>query len=261
MKLLQTLLEIYELSDKSFKGGSEEIENWLEGVHIKPLLQKSKPLPGNSDFTYLVLSDKKDKILGRRLAAVGYADAWIGIFDPKQMLCVGYISLQKASGHYVDPALKKMSKSAPHYQVESISVDEKYRSQRIALSLYGLVFTELKGILISGSSQTKGGMAMWKNISNVPGVKVFAMVYWPDLLNAKILKKEYEKLFLPAQDKNENEAHQIIDKALKSLPGAGRYVYDNDFIMFPTSVSGTRVESKYVNIYGLHSTLLVSKFN
>jgi GNAT superfamily N-acetyltransferase len=55
-------------------------------------------------------------------------------------------------------------------QVETITVDEDYRGQGIATSLYGIVLTIMKRPLLAGGSQTPGGRGMWVNLASIPGV-------------------------------------------------------------------------------------------
>ena len=57
-------------------------------------------------------------------------------------------------------------------QVDTITVDEDYRSQGVAKSLYGVVLSILKKPLIAGSSQTPGGRRNWVSLSQIPGVDV-----------------------------------------------------------------------------------------
>lgn len=56
--------------------------------------------------------------------------------------------------------------------VNTINVHEKYRGMGIAKALYGIVLSELKMPLMSGDSQTPGGMRNWVSLNKIPGVKV-----------------------------------------------------------------------------------------
>ena len=62
------------------------------------------------------------------------------------------------------------------YQVETITVDEQYRRQGLARSLYGIALTILKYTLMAGSIQTAGGRRMWQMLHSIPGVEMFGVV-------------------------------------------------------------------------------------
>ena len=58
------------------------------------------------------------------------------------------------------------------YQVSTVTVDEDYRGQGIAKSLYGVALSILKITLIAGSQQTPGGKRNWMSLAQIPGVEV-----------------------------------------------------------------------------------------
>ena len=57
-------------------------------------------------------------------------------------------------------------------QVDTITVDEDYRGQGVAKSLYGIVLSILRRPLLAGRSQTPGGRRNWASLASIPGVDV-----------------------------------------------------------------------------------------
>ena len=58
------------------------------------------------------------------------------------------------------------------YQVDTITVDEAYRNFGIGRSLNGIALSILKLTLMSGYSQTPGGVKNWFNLASIPGVEI-----------------------------------------------------------------------------------------
>jgi hypothetical protein len=57
-------------------------------------------------------------------------------------------------------------------QVDTITVDEDYRGQGVAKSMYGVVLSILQRPLLAGSSQTPGGRRNWLSLASIPGVEI-----------------------------------------------------------------------------------------
>lgn len=57
-------------------------------------------------------------------------------------------------------------------QVDTITVDEDYRGQGVAKSLYGVVLSILRRPLLAGRSQTPGGRRNWLSLASVSGVDI-----------------------------------------------------------------------------------------
>jgi GNAT superfamily N-acetyltransferase len=55
-------------------------------------------------------------------------------------------------------------------QVDTITVDEDYRGQGVAKSMYGVALSILRRPLLAGSSQTPGGRRNWVSLASTPGV-------------------------------------------------------------------------------------------
>jgi len=57
-------------------------------------------------------------------------------------------------------------------QVDTITVDEDYRGQGVAKSMYSVVLSILRRPLLAGRSQTPGGRRNWISLASVPGVEI-----------------------------------------------------------------------------------------
>jgi ribosomal protein S18 acetylase RimI-like enzyme len=57
-------------------------------------------------------------------------------------------------------------------QVSTITVDEDYRGQGVAKSMYGIALSILQRPLLAGSSQTPGGRRNWLSLASIPGVDI-----------------------------------------------------------------------------------------
>jgi GNAT superfamily N-acetyltransferase len=57
-------------------------------------------------------------------------------------------------------------------QVDTITVDEDYRGQGVAKSMYGVALSILQRPLLAGSSQTPGGRRNWLSLASIPGVEI-----------------------------------------------------------------------------------------
>ena len=73
---------------------------------------------------------------------------------------------------------KLVLEDVPHFplngalQVDTITVDENYRGQGVAKSLYGIALSILRRPLVAGRSQTPGGRRNWLSLASTPGVEV-----------------------------------------------------------------------------------------
>jgi GNAT superfamily N-acetyltransferase len=57
-------------------------------------------------------------------------------------------------------------------QVDTITVDEDYRGQGVAKSMYGVALSILRRPLLAGRSQTPGGRRNWLSLASIPGVEI-----------------------------------------------------------------------------------------
>jgi ribosomal protein S18 acetylase RimI-like enzyme len=122
-------------------------------------------------------------------------------------------------------------------QVDTITVDEDYRKQGIAKSLYGVALSILKRPLLAGSMQTTGGQRNWMSLAAIPGVEVKGYIEIPQ-----------------ARFKNPNSA-QDIDVIMGSLGGQyigkSRSVYYFAFDVLPGSGELTpAVKTSLNRLYG-----------
>ena len=152
----QGLTEIERAEPGIYTGGKEELPFTVDTKNMRRI----RPLPGGSKFGYYVEGNV------------------IYIVDPKKPreqrerpndIVVAKLHLERASG--------ELSQALPNlYQIETITVDEKYRRLGLARSLYGIALTILKYTLMAGSIQTAGGRRMWQMLYSIPGVEMFGVV-------------------------------------------------------------------------------------
>ena len=152
----QELTEIERAEPGIYTGGKEELPFTVDTKNMRGI----RPLPGGSKFGYYVEGNV------------------IYIVDPKKPreqrerpndIVVAKLHLERASG--------ELSQALPNlYQIETITVDEKYRRLGLARSLYGIALTILKYTLMAGSIQTAGGRRMWQMLYSIPGVEMFGVV-------------------------------------------------------------------------------------
>lgn len=167
---------IATMQAKDFRGGKKSLEI--------PRSFKNTPtqLPGGSGFVYTVTSP-------------GYS-AEISIWDPKNPDYINAATSRPVKGpkesqwaylqrveswnnSKITPGqlIGNLEISPIGYfpipgavQVDVITVDEDYRGQGIATSLYGIVLTIMKRPLVAGDSQTPGGRRNWVSLASIPGV-------------------------------------------------------------------------------------------
>jgi GNAT superfamily N-acetyltransferase len=145
-------------------------------------LNKIKPLPGGSRFAYYVSDNDRS---GGKV---------IYIVDPKKPLTqresnddiiIGLLNLTLVKTYDA----KEAAFIPRLWQVDTITVDEAYRGQGIARSLYGLALTTLRMTLLAGSSQTPDGRRMWKMLQSIPGVEMFGTTNETNPKKAKAILK------------------------------------------------------------------------
>ena len=151
----QLITEISRLDQYSFTGGKKTLSSDFK-LRV-PEIKKTdvKKLPGGSGFYYAVY---KSKYRGTNLIDIAIVD-----YDDGEQIIAGALSLKE---YYTDV------KALKGYRVDAITTNEDYRGKGLALSLYGIALSILKIQLISGSSQTPGGRAMWMKLNDIPGVEV-----------------------------------------------------------------------------------------
>lgn len=166
--------EIERVSSSDYVGGRQYLR-------VKDLPNKFLPLPGGSKFLY---SLEKDQWFTK-----------IKIWDPEykspepEPQPTRYESTSMFNARLAAWRKRKASGGAPRLigklelndakfpinralRVDTITVDERYRGQNIATSLYGIVLSILKRPLLAGDQQTPGGRSMWAKLNSIPGVKV-----------------------------------------------------------------------------------------
>ena len=163
MKIKELLSEIERINSNLYPGGKRYLkpgERYMgAGNFAKIPMPSLKKLPGGSDLFYSVSRDGSEVI--------------IRIWDKKNTThypegsIIGMLSLD-------EPYFKFPIKNT--YQVGVITVDEDYRGQSIAKSLYGIAMNILGMTLLAGDSQTPGGRRNWVSLYNIPGVEVMGYV-------------------------------------------------------------------------------------
>ena len=179
MRFKDFLVEVNKVSADGWKGDLDAIKSSLSDVAsiIDKLYRKAKPLPGGSDFKYVVHRDS--------------ADIDIIIFHDEAKHITPRLAREYTFG-----AEKQLAKSAPvvghlrltrsnhisgAHEVEVVSVIKKYRGQRLGLAMYGIALTVLKLTIASDTSQTKDGIRMWTAIHGIKGVEVRALADVQDI--------------------------------------------------------------------------------
>jgi GNAT superfamily N-acetyltransferase len=174
MRSEEFIKEIERIPATYFRGGKQR----LSGSGPARGKSKLKPLPGGSRFQYYVTVDH----------------GWptVMLFDPEMTVPEG----ENKANYYVRNPIGTLTLKpdsyfplTPAYTVDWITVDEDYRGQGIAKSLYGIVLAIMGATLVAGESQTPGGRRNWVSIYSVPGAVVRAYVmYHPNYMTEKIQK-------------------------------------------------------------------------
>lgn len=200
MKISELLNEIERLQTSDYEGGKSSLY-----LGIKP--NQVKPLPGNSGFVYTVSAGRwggQDVKLWDPNGAE-FVDAaprpkkepgesqnrfdnrmydWKRQQDRKRGVpgqLIAKLSVEPGSSFPMKGAV----------QVDTITVDEDYRGQGLAKSLYGIVLTLMKKPLLSGSAQTPGGRLNWLSLSKIPGVEMKGYVTLHDF---ELLDKQIDTI-------------------------------------------------------------------
>jgi GNAT superfamily N-acetyltransferase len=158
MKVSDLLTEIQRIPSGWFPGGKDSINKSTRQIDSAP--KTVKKLPGGSGYYYSVTRLSGD-------------EKSIRIWDPAKK------EDHQKFGTIIGELLIKKEPDFPlenTYEVDYITVDEDYRNQDIAKSLYGIVLTILKVNLLAGDTQTPGGRRMWVSLSKIPGVEVVGWV-------------------------------------------------------------------------------------
>lgn len=212
-------MRIYEIQRMPAVGFSD-LEDYLK----KSGTAQKKKLPGGSGYTYSVFGN-----------GVG-----VQIYDKNNPRGAD-IPIAKLLTRELGP--KFPIKGA--LEVRLIGVDENYRGQGLAKSLYGIVLSLLKRPLVAGDTQTPGGRKNWVSISQVPGVEVYGYVSVPDEYLED--KKNIDKLM-------GDLGAQYIGKAVPWAQSRTNLFY-NHFFAFPVEVNTQQselrslVKTKFSNVY------------
>ncbi len=169
--------EIKRLDTDSYTGGKDEVEY----LPVKKLI----PLPGGSRFKYQV--DRSGGSCAIDIVATNVDRPmppaprdWWSLDDKKKAAADVAAWKLNAKGSKVIGrlALSAVWKSPlPNsYMVDFITVDEDYRGQGLAKSLYGIAISILHFNLVSGDSQTPGGRKNWISLSKIPGCEVVGLL-------------------------------------------------------------------------------------
>ena len=157
MRAEEFVTEIERAEPGLYTGGNKELPFTVDTKNMRRI----RPLPGGSRFGYYIVDGTV-----------------IYIVDPERPqeqrerpndIIVAKLHLERADGG--------LAQAIPNlYQVETITVDERYRRQGLARSLYGIALTVLRYTLMAGSIQTAGGRRMWQMLNTIPGVEMFGVV-------------------------------------------------------------------------------------
>jgi hypothetical protein len=136
----------------------------------------------------------------------------IKIWNPEGTVLIGELDLAPVYGFPLKGAL----------QVQSITVDEDYRGQNIAKSLYGIVLSIMRRPLVAGDQQTPGGRAMWVSLSQIPGVAVQGYIAIDDTSFAA----DPEDFQTYMDDPNRYNPSGQVDKTIDTIMGrlGGQYI-------------------------------------
>lgn len=175
--------EIETLDKSDFNPGAGNFIIW--SGDIEKYKSRMRPLPGSSNYTY-VIEKEADNII------ITILDPEVFNQDIKKPYFIGEITVY-SSEH----------RPAGTLQVRGIKVHPKYRGRGIAKALYGLVLlpkpTGLGKTLLSDYAQTPGGIQNWSSLSKIPGVEVTGLIQLPkqnsrDLARMPNLEKSYEEI-------------------------------------------------------------------
>jgi hypothetical protein len=168
------ITEIQRLGHHDYTGGKDDL--W----HYSAANKKLFKLPGGSEYLYYF--DYKPTSIYFTVGIVdpkGKSDPPnLGRFSTYQEYRRA-VQKYKTEGGIGKKVIAKLSvssyKAVPAkrpYRVGSITVDEDYCGQGLAMALYGIIINVLKISLIAGDSQTPGGRKNWLNLASIPGCEV-----------------------------------------------------------------------------------------
>lgn len=174
------LYEIKRLDTDSYTGGKRDIEDI-------PVSKKLMPLPGGTGFKYQVDRSGNGFSVSIDIVALNVEvpkpsepRSWWSPAEKKKSIAAIAAWNQNSIGNKV---IGRLSLSAIRrgplpdmYEVDYITVDEDYRGQSLAKSLYGIAISILHFNLVSGDSQTPGGRRNWISLSKVPGCEVVGLL-------------------------------------------------------------------------------------
>lgn len=172
--------EIKRIDTDSYTGGKDEVE-------YLPVAKKLIPLPGGSGFKYQVIRGGNDFSISIDIVATNVdrpkprepRDWWedADIMKAKADTTAWKINPigSKVIGRLALSAVRK-SPLPNTYMVEFITVDEDFRGQGLAKSLYGIAISILHINLVSGETQTPSGRKNWISLSKIPGCEVVGLL-------------------------------------------------------------------------------------
>ena len=223
----EIITEIERLRPGEFAGG----KNYL--IYAPREGKQYKPLPGGSGLKYAI--DKRSDELTVYIIddTTDHKNASVPFVPPKKQSWHStrdYESnVERAQQEYdsnkvrtIVGKLDLLKKEKPFknaYKVGTITVHEDYRGIGIAKALYGIVLSQLKLTLVSGSSQTPGGRKNWMSLAQIPGVEVKGLIYVDnDILTPDKLGKNDDDWYKRAVAKQHKEMDSVTD-TLMSLGG------------------------------------------
>lgn len=183
--------------------------------------ENKKPLPGYDEYTYTI-TEKDNRV-------------FIYIFDNKNPdMFIGYLQIESLYSY-------SLPKGA--VMVSPLMVHPNYRRQGIAKTMYKMFLEKppkgLGKILVSDSSQTRGGQMAWASLASIPGIEITGLIKLqkprPQGPGAgfRVTSAEMEKDLMDTYD-------DLFGKV------GGVYLEENDYYYFyqiPVSAIGKKLEN------------------
>lgn len=213
------LSEIERLDKNDYNPPGGNFIIWPSST-IEKYKSKMRPLPGSSNYTYVIEKTARDNI------EITILDPLVFKQDTKKPYFIGGLSLD-LNEHRPEGTL----------QVRGISVHPAYRGRGIAKALYGLALlpkpTGLGAVLLSDFAQTPGGIQNWNSLSKIPGVEVTGLIQLPkqnskDLTKMPRFEEVYEKILT-----------DLLGKVGGFYFGESKYSY---FYQVPVIMVGNKLE-------------------
>jgi len=224
MRATDFVTEIERIGKYDFTGGKEFLK---DPYHTKKINGKDvKPLPGGSGFNYAISTNSTR------------GDLTINMLDKSGTEVIGSLLLDSHKNSF------PISNA---YSVNVITVDEDYRNQGIAKSLYGIALTILKITLLAGTSQTPGGRKNWLSLANIPGVEIkgYVVIDEADLkTDRQIDKKLHDKFDIESIKRRNAKAEERINILMSKLGGQYMGSVDGDAMYFAFDVVPGTAELK-----------------